>query len=708
MAWIQLNARGAIGAPTLTIVTEGGEEIAFSLDRDSSLVAYLPDRNLGGLPDLAIDRRDKNHVILHFPVPIGLKIDRAILSAVVRVGQTAPKYPFPVAAHKVLGDWSESKVTWANAPEHEVTPTSHAVLPVGEKQLTLDLTEIAKEWTKQASSNHGLLLRTAVPLTSNRQQVPSGQQRVSLDQQLVDMYDWATDLDAALREAKQTRRKVLAFVTADFGDPLITEQERVLLATVFCHPAIRQTIREQFVIVRVRINPNRLAIRLNSDSKPADGSLLDPVEFRPPALVVISAKGRVLKKRTRLGPLNAGEVLRWLGSKTRLPKVSALKSAAHLYELAARMPGDTIQAPLAEIQEQFPDTEWAFKARIRQELPSLVANYELQTALKVTGESRVLKAATEYLLKVQLVDGSFPMGHPLQEEHREGISALCSLALHQRGHTEQATKGTHWLETRLGSHAPRNVNSFTATYFLDLQMHRYASGEANAEEVQRAIQFLVAGQLSNGAWSYSKRFGEDWKGGFSGWPKTNLGRAHSINTAIALEALTRAKRAGLTVEDKVLKQGKAALLAMRTGPGQYAYTYPGPRKFDSLDASIAKAPAAELALLRLEAVSRSDLKMAIDAFMKSREALDIPRKLTDVWLPPNALSGYFHSCAYFHAAQAIREFGGPTNRKHLADLRKDLLRKAEPDGTWMDTITLGRAYATAMAILVMDRGPKAK
>jgi hypothetical protein len=219
--------------------------------------------------------------------------------------------------------------------------------------------------------------------------------------------------------------------------------------------------------------------------------------------------------------------------------------------------------------------------------------------------------------------------------------------------------------------------------------------------VAAAIALLAGGQMENGAWSYSKSWGEGWRGGFGGWPATELGRAHGMNTGIALEVLTRARERGFEVPEAVLSAGRDALLAMRVAPACYTYTWPEPRNFEALDASIARAPAAESALWRLDAASRADLATAVRAFVERRMTLDVPVKLTESWLPPHGLSAYFHSFAYLHGARAIVAVAADSRAHDLAALRADVLARAEPDGTWLDTFALGKPYATAMALLIL-------
>lgn len=218
----------------------------------------------------------------------------------------------------------------------------------------------------------------------------------------------------------------------------------------------------------------------------------------------------------------------------------------------------------------------------------------------------------------------------------------------------------------------------------------------------RRSRFSVDGQLASGAWSYNKRFGETWIGGFGGWPETEKGRAHSMNTGLALAPLARARRAGFDVPEEVLASGLAALDDMRVGTGRYTYTWPEPRNFEGADASIARAPVCELARMRLGASDANELGATLDLFMEQRVRLRMPVKLTESWLPPHGYSSYFYFFAYYHAATALSELGGLRAKRDLEQLAVDLYAVVEADGTWVDYEAIGKPYSTAMALLVLD------
>lgn len=84
----------------------------------------------------------------------------------------------------------------------------------------------------------------------------------------------------------------------------------------------------------------------------------------------------------------------------------------------------------------------------------------------------------------------------------------------------------------------------------------------------------------------------------------------------------------------------------------------------------------------------------------SERAVTLPRLSTRSALGQSNDSGA-GSFAYYHAARAALAAGGPAAPGRLGRMRADLLARVEADGTWLDTIGLGKAYATAMALQVL-------
>jgi hypothetical protein len=197
---------------------------------------------------------------------------------------------------------------------------------------------------------------------------------------------------------------------------------------------------------------------------------------------------------------------------------------------AARGEVSEADAALDALSNLVSDSPWALKVRARRAFPDLARYEALREPSSSVEEPALVAGALRFLRESQLPDGSWPMGHPAFEVHREGIVVLCALACLLHGERAADARALAWLTERLPGRDAASLNSFTATYWLEYMLARHARKLATNEEVEAAIVLLAGGQLESGAWSYSKSWGEAWRGGFGGWPNTDKGRAHGMNT----------------------------------------------------------------------------------------------------------------------------------------------------------------------------------
>jgi hypothetical protein len=326
-------------------------------------------------------------------------------------------------------------------------------------------------------------------------------------------------------------------------------------------------------------------------------------------------------------------------------------------------------------------------------------------------EKRLVGLAADYLALVQLADGGWPLADAGVDDYRSGVTALAAHALFatrdelpepQRKRADAAlARADRWLAENVAKADAASLNSFGAAYWLDYQLARHARGAASAADVQAAAALVMGGRMANGAWAYSKRFGEGWRGGIGAWPVTDKGRAHSMNTGLSLETLARAKAAGAVLDTELVAASVDVLKAMRVEPGAYTYTWPEPRNFEQEDSSIARASVCELALFRLGAVPKADLQQTLALYAEHEAALRLPVKLSASWLAPHGFSSYFWFFAHYHAAQAALAVGDERSKRVLARIREEVLSHVEPDGTWVDFEGTGKPYGTAMALLLL-------
>jgi RNA polymerase sigma factor (sigma-70 family) len=370
--------------------------------------------------------------------------------------------------------------------------------------------------------------------------------------------------------------------------------------------------------------------------------------------------------------------------------------------------------------DRHPGSLSAVTSRARLVWEDALAGYDNLTALGVDGlpaqtevdrsrdEARCVERGIDYLLGQQGPEGYWSAAQ--SDSYRVAVTALAARSLHLWGGALQGERkrkaagavaqATAWLDAEVKTAEPRTFDSFGAAYLLDYLVDLEETKAPVRGDVKAAVRLLLAGQCPHGGWSYNFRFGVSWKGGVGGWPKTDKGREHSMNTGPALLALTRARALGYEVPAEALAEGRRALLGMREKAGSWTYTYPEPRNFTGPDQSIARAPVCEQALLRLGGGSKADLEATLALFMKYRRDLRSVAKLTESWLGPRCYSSYFYFFAYDHAARAIAEHKDGA-KERLRELRDDLLRVVEVDGTWVDFDAIGKPYGTAMALHVL-------
>ena len=363
------------------------------------------------------------------------------------------------------------------------------------------------------------------------------------------------------------------------------------------------------------------------------------------------------------------------------------------------------------------DSSFVVRAKARLTWPTLLASCECLTPAISRGEigttefdwtgqeDALVRQALTFLMSQQQPAGSWSAGQ--HEIWQAAVTALAARSLHKWGTllnddvgkqaVAAAANATRWLGRQVREVDPQSMDTFGATYLLDYFLDLDESKAAVRGDTQEAVKLLLAAQCKHGGWSYNYRFAANWKGGFGGWPKTDLGREHSMNTGPALIALARAKQQGLTVPDEALAQGRKALESMREAAGAYTYTFPEPRNFVKPSQSVGRACGCEHALRSLGGSSEADLEATIALFMDHRLDLRAPVKLTESWASRYNYSSYFHHFAYDHAARAIID-NGASVAERLDKIRSDLLHVAEADGTWVDFETIGKPYGTAMAL----------
>jgi tetratricopeptide (TPR) repeat protein len=188
------------------------------------------------------------------------------------------------------------------------------------------------------------------------------------------------------------------------------------------------------------------------------------------------------------------------------------------------------------------------------------------------------------------------------------------------------------------------------------------------------------------------------------WTVYNAERPASFNTALAVMALQEAKSAGLAVPEATLANGIAALEKMRQPSGRFPYsTAPGHDWMTSEWGSIARDPLCEHVLLACGKSSRENLAGALQRYLKFNAELRVPTKRLYDYFNSRGHAGYYFFFAHRNALEAARAFAEPELVARVESAARDAVTSAmEGDGSFMDKFLLGRAYGTAMALLIVE------
>ena len=298
----------------------------------------------------------------------------------------------------------------------------------------------------------------------------------------------------------------------------------------------------------------------------------------------------------------------------------------------------------------------------------------------------------EFLLEEQREDGSFGShdGVTGSGHWDPTITVLCAealstwkpkLAAAQAARIERALLAVHrWVEMWSTSEPEPTFDAFNAPYVL-----AWLVATKDNSLARRLIERIGKTQRADGNWTV---YGED--------------RPASFNTALNVMALARAKNSGLDVPDKLFSSGVKALEDMRTKAGLFPYsTKLGHEWMTTPHGSIARDLLCEHALLLAGKKTKPAIEKALDRFLQYHTELRAPTKKLYDYFDERAHGGYYFFFAYLNAARAADNCSDALQKKLFAATREALDSSREFDGTWMDQAMLGRAYGTAMALVIL-------
>ncbi len=188
-----------------------------------------------------------------------------------------------------------------------------------------------------------------------------------------------------------------------------------------------------------------------------------------------------------------------------------------------------------------------------------------------------------------------------------------------------------------------------------------------------------------------------------GWRRTDQTRVNDrMLTAWALTALRAAELRGFDVPENGITRAAAFMRASQKTGERERDVLRGGYSLDAQGLPVPSATSAGLHILALWEPNEAEAAQAAVAWLRRHP----PR-----WYGPNFYETHFFSVRGLYRLR--EQDGGEALREHLARLTRILRERQEPDGAFPfppghggPILAMGRAYSTAMAILILnaDRG----
>jgi tetratricopeptide (TPR) repeat protein len=332
---------------------------------------------------------------------------------------------------------------------------------------------------------------------------------------------------------------------------------------------------------------------------------------------------------------------------------------------------------------------------------------------------RAESAAVAFLVESQREDGSwivpadaFGLGPGL---YTPAVTAICAASLvpaatsagpAKQGAASAVSKALrHALDLRergsldAGSDLAGVYSIWGRTYVLALLARCSRAKIGDAAELDAAMSALLASiagnQHVNGGWPYVFLPGDP-----SG---ENFDPSASFLTAGVVTVLLDARDCGVDVPEEVLDRALDFLDGLRQEDGSYRYMrdLPNARVGDDFPEAAGRGPACAFALHRGGRADLARIRPALAAFLEHRPAFRKEWHKALCHTAPEGFGSHYLFFDYLFAARAARVLPKSERERARLAILEDVLGERFADGSFEDIPLLGRAYGTAMALMIL-------
>ncbi|MCH2183687.1 MAG: terpene cyclase/mutase family protein [Mariniblastus sp.] len=605
-----------------------------------------------------------------------------------------------------------------------------------------------------------VIVSAAIPLQAQEQNRNSTKkirvQPGELASRIGSAIDWRTDVEQALKEARETGKPVFWYVPTlkgSFMDRKV-EIDRYMLAGPFSHPAIIRLLNTELIPVRAKAKGQNQQ-KYN----------LLPFEFVEPGFVLLNPDGSLKQSVDRLTTFQSRWLFQLIAGAAGQPEsqFEVTPRLAKQWESAGRgnwsfdvpqLPADdpdAVEAGLLRGMQAFRNNQPGKATRIFAETSQLQSDHPLawKAAAEAEGigpfvrgfevvrdlpgrayqagrdsagsaapagvydEQQLWRSGIDFLLGMQneaggYVDSDYDFGgtDSLPNVH-VAVTALVGMALletkqalpdYRREAVDRALLGCARFVSDPAhvNRADRDEILFAYAYSARLLARLKRAGDAAPAMESFPIEKLLQTCVNNLQNLQSKRGG--WYHEYE----------NPFVTATALCALHEAQEAGAQVDEAKIRSGVESLASDRGNLGSYPYSSGrrrAARKETERDISAAagRMPLCEVALRLWDGSDNARLQNAIEQSFRFQENLDVALKYDD-HTSRLAYGGFFFWYDMRGRSEAISYVQDDELRRQMEQRQREIVMALpEIDGCFVDSHEIGRCYGTAMALLCLAR-----